>query len=259
MIPLYDGQIPHFHDSNGKLANGFRLYFFLHNTSTPVTVYKDAEGRVPYTNPIVLDARGESETPIYVDPNKVYKIVLKDKKNAVVWEENEITASAHVKSTIPFAIDEDDFEMNNVAGALVLSLKKHLAITNTSELFNDGDGNSPFLTEESAAVWEAVTDFVSWEAGMTTDWDSSTMYVNRKLGLAMLNVNVFAKVNTSRTLQTIGSISKYLPVVDVNERLGMPVHAQVTSTGTIRYFDSSSESADNGSYFRHTFIYPYKR
>ena len=245
-----------FFDFDGTPLAGGLVCTYIAGTTEPVATYKDNNGTMNETE-IRLNSRGECE--MWLDPKVSYKVVLKRPGGSVVWAKDNVKASAHVNATVPFAIDEDDFEMNNVAGALVLSLKKHLAITNTSELYNDGDGKSPFLTEEGAAVWEEVTEFVSWETGMTTDWDSSTMFVNRKLGLAMLNVNVFTRVDTSRTLQKIGSISKYLPVVDVNERLGMPVHAQVTSTGTISYFDSSSESADNGSFFRHTFIYPYKR
>lgn len=126
IAPLFNGQIPHFHNSNGNLANGFKLYFYLQNSDTPATVYKDEEGNVPYTNPIVLDARGETETQVFVDTCLVYKMVLKDRKGCVVWSEDNVTASAHVPNTLPFAIDEEHFKIEMVGGVAVLSLADSL-------------------------------------------------------------------------------------------------------------------------------------
>lgn len=239
LIPLYDGQIPHFHDANGKLANGFRLYFFLHNTSTPVTVYKDSEGRVPYTNPIVLDARGESETPIYVDSTKVYKIILKDKKNAVVWEENEVSASAHVPATIPFAVDEDHFKVTMLGNTAVLSLadsfiEKLRAVTNTRKVEN-------FMRE--------VEGFITW--------NYSSCFINEALGLCVLNIACFAKVDTSSNLQEMFNNLAYKPMTRMYHRIGGSSELEITTDGKISGFNLNA-SAD-GSFFYVNVVYPYAR
>ncbi len=46
---------------------GDQLFFFLTNTSTPVTVYQDGALSVEFTQPVVADASGRF-APIYIDP-----------------------------------------------------------------------------------------------------------------------------------------------------------------------------------------------
>lgn len=85
-LPLFKEDKPHFHTSGGQLAVGFRIYTYLSGTDTPVQVYSDPSGATPYTNPIVLDGRGEpSGQGIYADPSLSYKVVLKTPDDAVVW------------------------------------------------------------------------------------------------------------------------------------------------------------------------------
>ena len=85
-LPLFKEDKPHFHTSGGQLAVGFMIYTYLSGTDTPVRVYSDPSGATPYTNPIVLDGRGEpSGQGIYADPSLSYKVVLKTPDDAVVW------------------------------------------------------------------------------------------------------------------------------------------------------------------------------
>lgn len=85
-LPLFKEDKPHFHTSGGQLAVGFRIYTYAAGTDTPVQVYSDPSGATPYTNPIVLDGRGEpSGQGIYADPDISYKVVLKTPDDAVVW------------------------------------------------------------------------------------------------------------------------------------------------------------------------------
>ena len=65
-------------DDNGALLVGGKLYWYLAGTTTPATVYQDAGGGAAFTNPIILDARGESAAPIYLQSGQAYKAVLKD-------------------------------------------------------------------------------------------------------------------------------------------------------------------------------------
>lgn len=84
--PLFKEDKPHFHTSGGQLAVGFKIYTYAAGTDTPVQVYSDPSGATPYTNPIVLDGRGEpSGQGIYADPSLSYKVVLKTPDGAVVW------------------------------------------------------------------------------------------------------------------------------------------------------------------------------
>lgn len=93
-LPLFKEDKPHFHTSGGQLAVGFRIYTYLSGTDTPVQVYSDPSGATPYTNPIVLDGRGEpSGQGIYADPSLSYKVVLKTPDDAVVWSMDNVSTA----------------------------------------------------------------------------------------------------------------------------------------------------------------------
>lgn len=93
-LPLFKEDKPHFHTSGGQLAVGFKIYTYLSGTDTPVQVYSDPSGATPYTNPIVLDGRGEpSGQGIYANPDVKYKVVFKTPDDAVVWSMDDISCA----------------------------------------------------------------------------------------------------------------------------------------------------------------------
>lgn len=84
--PLFKIDKPHFHTNSGTLATGCKLYVYDAGTDTPATVYGDPEGNTAYTNPIVLDGRGEPAMQgIYADVSKSYKIVFKNGYDSTIW------------------------------------------------------------------------------------------------------------------------------------------------------------------------------
>jgi hypothetical protein len=69
---------PHYHDSDGALLEGGKVYFYESGSQTIAPVYTDHTGLVEYTQPVVLDLRGEPPTEgIYLDTTRTYKIVIK--------------------------------------------------------------------------------------------------------------------------------------------------------------------------------------
>lgn len=70
---------PHYHDDNNDLLSGGKLYFYESGTiDTVLPVYTDYTGTSEYTQPVVLNSRGEPEfSGIYLPSDKVYKIVIK--------------------------------------------------------------------------------------------------------------------------------------------------------------------------------------
>lgn len=245
--------IMHFDDDKGHpLADGF-LFTYEAGTSAPIATYKSNDGT---KNPvkIQLDSRGECE--IWLDPKKSYKFILKSADGSYVREEDNVTASAHVKATIPFAVDEDDFEMNSIAGALVLSLKHHEAVTNTSELVNDGDGTSKFLTEDKANGWTNVGIFMIEVEDFIT-WNHSSCFINEALGLCVLNIACFAKVNTSSNLQEMFNSLAYKPMARIYNRIGGSSDLEITTEGKIFGFNKNASA--NGSFFCVNVVYPYAR
>lgn len=70
---------PHWHATNGDLLGGGRLWFYESGNDDNIVlpVYNDHTGAVEYSQPIILDVRGEPPTEgIYLPDDKVYKIVL---------------------------------------------------------------------------------------------------------------------------------------------------------------------------------------
>lgn len=64
-------------DANGAVIDGAKAYFYLTGTSTESAPFTDHALNTAHDNPVVADSDG-SFAPIYLDPTKVYKIVLKD-------------------------------------------------------------------------------------------------------------------------------------------------------------------------------------
>lgn len=113
----------HFDDINGHPLNGGRLCTYVAGTSTPIATYKTKDG---IKNPveIPLDSRGECN--VWLDPTIKYKFVVKRADGSVVSNEDNVTASAHVPATIPFAVDEEHFKVEMLGNTAVLSLADSL-------------------------------------------------------------------------------------------------------------------------------------
>lgn len=73
LSPVFNGQTT---DDNGNLASGFKLYTYAAGTTTPRATYTDQTGASTQANPIVLNARGEPASPIWVLAGET-KFVLK--------------------------------------------------------------------------------------------------------------------------------------------------------------------------------------
>lgn len=61
---------------NGIPASGAKLFTYAAGSSTKQTTYKDKDGTVAHTNPIILDSRGEPDEPIWLTEGLSYKFVL---------------------------------------------------------------------------------------------------------------------------------------------------------------------------------------
>lgn len=83
-------------DSNGALANGYRLFFYVAGSSTKLNTYNSSTGLSANSNPVTLNALGEPTTEIWLTVGQSYKMVLApagidDPPNAPVWTEDNIT------------------------------------------------------------------------------------------------------------------------------------------------------------------------
>lgn len=94
LCPVF--QEPQFTDNDEFLAGGL-LWFYEAGTSTLATAYTTETGDVAWSNPIVLDSRGESGGTIWLAQGQPYRIVLEGKPaygqthGAVITEHDNIT------------------------------------------------------------------------------------------------------------------------------------------------------------------------
>jgi hypothetical protein len=86
---------PHFHSNGGGPGSGYKLYSYDSTTNSPIPLYKDLAGVSVYSNPVILDARGEPDGQgLYLDVTKTYKLIYTDESGTPVWTENGIQGSS---------------------------------------------------------------------------------------------------------------------------------------------------------------------
>lgn len=101
-VALLPGIIPEFL-VNGVPAAGAQLFTYAAGTTTKLASYTDQSGSTPQTNPIILNARGEPQSPtgnsvgIWLTQSTAYKFVLApatdtDPPQAAIWTIDNVQA-----------------------------------------------------------------------------------------------------------------------------------------------------------------------
>lgn len=95
---------PQFFTSVGVPASGYKLFFYLTNTTVKTNTYSDALLTVPNTNPVILSSAGWANTGIYLDPASSYKVVYApstdtDPPTSPIWTQDPVALS--VSATPP--------------------------------------------------------------------------------------------------------------------------------------------------------------
>ena len=71
-------------DEYGNPIVGGSVTTFAAGTTTPQAVYQDPDLTIPWTQPIVTNAAGQSSGPVFVSPTPALKIVAVDANNVAV-------------------------------------------------------------------------------------------------------------------------------------------------------------------------------
>lgn len=75
LSPVLNSQI---FDDNGNPLIGGTIETYLAGSSTPLNTFTDANGLITQTNPIVLNALGQSDNLIWLTSGSLYKFIVKD-------------------------------------------------------------------------------------------------------------------------------------------------------------------------------------
>lgn len=86
-------------DNSGRTAGGAKLYSFSSlNPTVQKPVYQDANGTIPYPNPILFDANG-TQGPFYwksdsANPDDLYYLEAYDSNDNLLWTQNNFDGSS---------------------------------------------------------------------------------------------------------------------------------------------------------------------
>jgi len=86
-----------FIDAAGQPLVGGKLYTYVAGTTTPQATYADSTAGATHTNPIILDSRGEANVWL---GGAIYKFILKDADNALIWSVDNISAPTSAVSPV---------------------------------------------------------------------------------------------------------------------------------------------------------------
>jgi hypothetical protein len=75
---VFNGPFITIFDVNGDPVVGAKLTFFEAGTSTPTNIYSDSDLTLPWSQPIVTNAAGQTTGPVYCFLTPALKIVVVD-------------------------------------------------------------------------------------------------------------------------------------------------------------------------------------
>lgn len=88
LSPLFNGQTV---TPAGAPAAGYKVYTYAAGSSSALATYTTSAGTVAQANPVILDANGFPENPIWLQTGLSYKLVLKDAADVVIRTEDNIS------------------------------------------------------------------------------------------------------------------------------------------------------------------------
>ena len=134
-----------FVDAAGEPLVGGQLYTYVAGTTTLQATYTDSTAATANTNPIILDSRGEANVWL---GGAIYKFVLKDADDALIWTVDNISAPTAAVS--PVLSGNVTIDSNTSSPALKITQ------TGTGPAFKVQDSSdpdvTPFLIDNSGNV-----------------------------------------------------------------------------------------------------------
>lgn len=90
-------------DGQGDPYAAAQLFFYAAGTTTPATVYSDADLTTAHTNPVVADSAGLFPA-IFISPTVEYRVILKDADDVTLWDVDNVNAPGLSQSVLGSAL-----------------------------------------------------------------------------------------------------------------------------------------------------------
>jgi len=214
-----------FVDAAGEPLVGGMLYTYIAGTSTLQATYTDSTAATANTNPIVLDSRGEANVWL---GGAIYKFVLKDADDALIWTVDNISAPTAAVS--PVLSGNVTIDSNTSSAALTITQTGTGAALRVQDS-SDPDA-TPFIVDSNGSVgigtatpssaleiaspgvftgaWAYLptgTAMMFVQTSAPTGWTKSTTHDNKALRVVSGSASSggttgFTSVFTSRTITT---------------------------------------------------------
>jgi len=223
----------YFDSPNGRPLAGGKVYTYAAGTTTPKATYTDSAGITPQTNPIILNARGEPDSPIYWDGS--YKVVLKDAHDSTIYTVDNYKSDpfgivAYIASIAASAGSSLIGFIQAGAGAILRTVQDKLRETVSAADFGAvGDG----VTDDTNALLAAITygkltnRHVELVDGCTYI-TSAPLYLDDSGGLVCKKAR---GATIKKTTNTVGTGS--------NSVSGVPISYAVDAVIIVRFPDDS--------------------
>lgn len=143
-------------DGNGDPYDSGKLYFYEAGTTTALDTYSDSALSVANANPVILDSAGRAPASIFL-LGRNYKVVLKDKNDATIWTEDNVTA---------------DDEVNTIAALSALAVPDNgrVVVVHGYYAQGDHDGSKYIYDSSSTATADGGSVITPDSAPATGRW-----------------------------------------------------------------------------------------
>lgn len=168
--------------SDGSPASGYKLFVYEAGTTTKATSYRDSDGLVTNTNPVVLNSRGEPPHGLYVETG-TYKLVLApdtdtDPPSSAIWTRDDITPINDVQG-----VDADEWTASELTPTYVSASSFTLVGDQTTEFhvgrrirITDSGGTDYGIITASSYSDPNTTVTVSLDSGSIDSGISAVAY-----------------------------------------------------------------------------------